>query len=62
MLEKFLITLATSLIEKLGKWLFKKWEEGRANAREHERIGNAVETLIEARSKDDIRTAFDNLP
>ena len=61
MWEKLLLSLATSLFERLGKYLMSKWDEHKTNEREHERIGNTVGRLIEASTEDDIRSAFDNL-
>lgn len=61
MLEKILISLATSLFEKLGKYLMSKWDEHKAEEKEHERIGNTVGRLIEAETPDEVRSAFGDL-
>lgn len=62
MLEKLLISLATTLLERVGKWLLSKYKEGRANAREDIRIGRAVDVLVQAKTHEEVVTAFDNLP
>ena len=62
MWEKLIISLATSLVSKLVSWLLKKHDESVARGRENDRISTAVDNLINAKTKDDIRTSFDNLP
>lgn len=61
MWERILLSLATSLFERLGKWLSEWYVENQRQEAENERIGDLVGKLIDSETVEEIRDAFNNL-